>query len=66
MIEILNKIYIFLYNFINFFKKRSQKIFYEYERYNQTINLNGIRYFNFKDHILSEKNLIKSNFFLKV
>ncbi len=65
MIEILNKIYIFLYNFINFFKKRSQKIFYEYERYNQTINLNGIRYFNFKDHILSEKNLIKSNFFSK-
>ena len=65
MIELLKKIYIFIYNSINFFKKRSQKVFYEYEKYNKYFNINGIKYFNFNYFIFSEKKLLKTQTFTK-
>tara|TARA_A100001015_G_C14988233_1_gene712563 strand:+ start:284 stop:1888 length:1605 start_codon:yes stop_codon:yes gene_type:complete len=65
MIEILNKIYFSIYKFISFFKKRSQKLFYDYEKYNEIIYINKLKYFNFHGQFFSEKKLIKNSNFSK-
>ena len=48
------KIYKFLYNLKNLFKRKQQKFFYTYEKYKFKVKLNNKNYFNLNNYVFTD------------